>query len=292
MTPLTNLPAPKPRIGSGRAAGAAESAPRVFLRLRAAAGLTVMLAAGMLSACTIEMITPTVQPTNTATFTPELALSSLLPTIAEVPTKTSTITPTNTPDVLRPKEAGQRIFFDPLEDAITGWTVTKTDIGTVDFSGGMLVFTLNASYTSLVSELPKDFPSDLYIETTVQTLLCGEGPDTYGIIFRNSKDYSYRFAVTCYGQLRFERIKGSALEGATAWKETLGLLQGAPATNRIGVLVQGRIFRFFVGGIEVFSGQDPMSDSGGVGLFIRTEKSNVLSVGFEDLSVYTLKESP
>lgn len=291
MITLPSFPTPKTRIGSGRDTGAAKSAPRVSIRLRGAAGLTAMLAVGMLSACTIEMITPTVQPTNTATFTPELVLSSLLPTIAEVPTKTATITPTITPDVLRPAEAGQRIFFDPLEDAIAGWNLTKNDFGTVNFSGGMLVFTVNSPYTPLVSELPRDFPDDLYIETTVQTLLCGEGQDTFGIIFRNGKDYSYRYAVTCYGQLRFERFKGFEMEGASVWKDTLGLLQGAPATNRIGVLVQGRVFRFFVGGVEVFSGQDPMSDSGGVGLFIRTEKSNVLSVGFEDLSVYMLNES-
>ncbi len=201
------------------------------------------------------------------------------------------MTPTNTPEILRPAEAGQRIFFDPLEDAITGWSLTKTDFASVDFSGGMLVFTVNADHTSVVSELPRDFPADVYIEATVQTLLCGEGPDTFGVIFRNRKDYHYRFAVTCFGQLRFERFKGFEMEGASVWKETLGLLQGAPASNRIGVLVKDRIFRFFVGGVEVFSGQDPMSSSGGVGLFIRTEKSKVLSVGYEEISVYTLVES-
>jgi hypothetical protein len=153
------------------------------------------------------------------------------------------------------------------------------------------VFTLNVAYTSLVSELPRDFPADIYIEATVQTQLCGEGLGTFGIIFRNSKDYSYRYAVTCFGQLRFERFKGLNMDGATTWRETVGLLQGAPATNRIGVLVQGGIFRFFVGGVEVFSGHDPMSESGGLGLFIRTDKSKVLSVGFEEISVYTLVES-
>jgi hypothetical protein len=292
MIPISHFPSLKLRIESGRDPRRTESAPRFSIHRRIPAGLTALAAAGLLSACTIEMITPTVQPTNTPTFTPELALSSLLPTIAEGPTKTATSTPAATPDVLRPVEADQRIFYDPLDNAFAGWSVTKTEFGNVDFSGGMLVFTLNANYMSLVSELSKDFPSDLYIETTVQTLLCGEGPDTFGIVFRNGKEYSYRYAVTCFGQLRFEWFEGYVMRGATKWMDTLGLLQGAPATNRIGVLVRGRIFRFFVGGIEVFSGQDPMSDSGGIGLFIRTEKSKVLSVGFEDLSVYTLKESP
>jgi hypothetical protein len=258
----------------------------------ALARAAALLAAALLTGCTIELVTPTAEPTHTPTSTPELPLASLLPTLAEVPTEPATITPSPTPDVLLPVEADQRIFHDPLDDAITGWNLTKTETGTVDFSGGMLVFTANAAYLPLVSILPRDFPADIYIDVTVQTLLCGENFDTYGIVFRNGKDYSYRLAVTCFGQMRFERIKGSQVEGASVWRETLGLLQGAPATNRIGVLLRGQVFRFFVGGIEVFSGRDPVSDTGGVGLFIRTEKGKVLSVGFEDFSVYTLAEPP
>jgi hypothetical protein len=262
---------------------------RVDARIGAAAGL---LAAILLSGCTIELVTPTAEPTHTPTFTPDLPLSALLPTLEKIPTEPATITPSQTPDALLPAEADQRIFYDPLDDAITGWNLKKTETGTIDFSGGMLVFTANAAYTPLVSILPRDFPADIYIDVTVQTLLCGEDFDTYGIVFRNGKDYSYRLAVTCFGQMRFERIKGSQVEGASVWKKTLGLLQGAPATNRIGVLLRGPDFRFFVGGIEVFSGRDPVSDTGGVGLFIRTEKGKVLSVGFDEISVYTLTESP
>ncbi len=254
-------------------------------------GAAALIAAALLTGCTIELVTPTAEPTRTPTFTPDLPLSALLPTLEEIPTEPATITPSQTPDALRPAEAGQRIFHDPLDDTINGWNLTKTETGTVDFSGGMLVFTTNAAYTSLVSLLPREFPADIYIDATVQTLLCGEDFDTFGIIFRNGKDYSYRLAVTCFGQMRFERIKGTELENATVWRETLGLLRGAPATNRIGVLLRGSIFRFFVGGIEVFSWRDPVSPTGGLGLFIRTEKGKVLSVGFDEISVYTLAES-
>ncbi|MBN1438264.1 MAG: hypothetical protein JW929_02550 [Anaerolineales bacterium] len=272
--------------------GAVKPEAERLRRIRVSEFFYAVIAAGMLSACTIEMITPTVRPTNAATVTPELPLASLLPTIAAEPTETATIPPTVTPDVLRPAEAGQRIFHDALDNSDAGWSVATTSAGTVDFSSGMLVFALKIPYTSLVSELSVVFPADVYIEATVQTLLCGEGWETFGIIFRNGKEYSYRYAVTCFGQLRFERYKGTSLDGPSAWRETLGLLQGAPATNRIGVLIQGRLFRFFVGGIEVFAGQDPMSDSGGAGLFIRTDKSGVFSVGFDDFSVYALNESP
>lgn len=259
-------------------------------RIPAGAALAALAGAVTLSACSIEMITPTAALTPSGTPTAELPLESLLPTILENPTATPTIAPTDTPDPDKPPETGQRIFFDPLDGELSGWTLSRNDAGSVGFSSGMLVFTVNTSYTSLVSELPREIPTDAYVEVTVQTLLCGEGVDTLGIVFRRANDYSYRFAITCFGQLRFERFKGFDMEGASAWKDTLGLLQGAPAENRIGVLFRQNLFRFFVGGVEVFSGQDPTSLSGGLGLFIRTEKSKSLSVGFTNLSVYTLKE--
>jgi hypothetical protein len=82
------------------------------------------------------------------------------------------------------------------------------------------------------------------------------------------------------------------MEAASAWKDTIGLLQGAPAANRIGLLLQGSIFRFFVNGAEVYSRSDTVSASGGVGLFDKSEKSQMLSVGFDDLAIYTLSSSP
>jgi hypothetical protein len=255
------------------------------------ARIAAAFALGALSGCTIEMVTPTAAPSPTETATPELPLTALLPTIAPADTDTATPSATATPDLLRPKEANQRIFYDPLDDNMSGWVWSESPAGSVGFSDGLFVFTLNASYTQLTAELPREVPDDLYVEATAQTLLCGEGYDTYGIMFRHTKNYSYRFAVTCAGQLRFERYKGAAIEGATIWKDTLGLLPGAPATNRIGVLMQGRLFRFFVGGVEVLTAQDPVSPSGNVGLFVHTEKSSSFSAGFEDLSVYTVSES-
>jgi hypothetical protein len=249
------------------------------------------LAAAILTSCSIEMITPTVKPTVTPTPTVELPLASLLPTIAPVPSRTPTVTATSTPELLRPAEAGERYFHDSMDDPVSGWTLTNKESGSVAYSSGMLVFTVNGSYTPLVSELPREIPEDAYIEATVQTLLCGEGVDTFGIIFRNGREYSYRYAATCNGRLRFEAFKGSTMAGVSVWRDAPGWLQGAPASNRMGVLIRGRFFRFFVNGVEIFPGQDPMSYNGGVGLFAHTEKSKTLSVGFDDLTVYALKET-
>jgi len=250
--------------------------------------LIILLAGGLLSACRIESLTPTLNLPPTNSPTTELPLASLLPTLGEVATETPGRTPTWTPMVARPPEVGERIFYDPMDDNRFGWTLAKSERGSAAFSNGMLVFTASTLFASLSSTLPKEIPSDGYIEVTVQTILCGAGIDTFGIIFRNQGNHSYRYAITCRGQLRLERYAGFDLEGASDWQDTLGLLHGAPAANRIGVLLRGNVFRFFVNGAEAFSRHDPVNASGGVGLFVKSEKSQMLSVGFDDLVIYKL----
>lgn len=274
-----------------RTAGRADGGGRGGLRAAVGIISIVLLAGGILSGCRIEPLAPTVQVSPTLTPTTEQPLASLLPTLGGVTPETPAPTATVTPMISRPPAAGERLFYDPLDDNSNGWMLPKTEAGSAAFSNGWLVFTVGAPYTPLSSTLPNAFPSDVYIEVTVQTILCGAGVDTFGIVFRNQGDHSYRYAVTCRGQLRMERYGGDTLEGASVWQETLGLLQGAPAANRIGVLLQGTIFRFFVNGAEVFSSHDPVSASGGLGLFAKSEKSQMLSVGFDDLAVYTVASS-
>jgi hypothetical protein len=271
-----------------------ERAGRGTRRWGCAAGrnlLMVILAGGLLSACRIESLTPTPKLPPTTTPTAELPLTSLLPTIGGVVTESPTPASTVPPMVALPPEAGERVFYDPLNDNRFGWTLVKTAGGSASFANGLLVFTASTPFTMLSSTLPIEIPADGYIEVTVQTILCGAGIDMFGIIFRNQGNHSYRYALTCRGQMRWERYTGPDLEGASVWTDTLGLLQGAPATNRIGVLLQGNIFRFFVNGAEAFSKSDPVNASGGMGLFVKSEKSQMLSVGFDDLAVYQLASS-
>jgi hypothetical protein len=250
--------------------------------------LWLPLIGGMITACSIEPITPTEEVPAAATPTAELPLASLLPTLEPAPTETVENTPTSTTVPALPAGVGEPIFHDPLDDNSSGWLLTQSAQESNAFSNGMFLFTVSVPYTPLISTLNRSFPDDMYIEVTVHTVLCGEGVDTFGIVFRAQRDQSYRYAVTCKGELRLERYSGEAYVNPNPWKEAPGLLQGAPADNRIGILIRGNAFQFFVGGTEVYSARDPVILAGGIGLFIHTEKSKMLSVGFDELSVYSL----
>lgn len=79
-----------------------------------------ILAAGFLSGCRIDSLTPTARPSPTTTPTTELMLSSLLPTLGGAATETPAPTATLTPIVTLPDGVGERIFSDPLDENRSG----------------------------------------------------------------------------------------------------------------------------------------------------------------------------
>jgi hypothetical protein len=249
----------------------------------AAAGLMILLAG-----CRIEPITPTPEATPTLTPTVPLPLASLLPTLESTPSLPPEETATPTPASPLPPETGQEFFLDRLESNASGWPLTGGGAGSIYFANEMLSFTVRDPYTSLFSIAPRSFPDDLYVEVTAVTTFCGSKDDTFGILFRAQPVRYYRYAVTCSGMIRLEKFTDGSMN-ANAWQEAPALLRGAPAENRIGVLAKGRSFHFFVNGIETYIASEPVIPSGGLGLFVRTGKSSLMTVSFRDLSVYALK---
>lgn len=260
------------------------SAPRVHW---AAALLFAVLASG----CKIEPLTPTSTPTATSTVTPIVQLELLLPTLADTATPVPTATMTPTPQVVLPDQAGELLFEDSLDDNQNGWILKNGPLGAMTFGDGLFTFTVRTQYTSFTSIFPKDVPSDAYVEVTTRSVLCGKAEDTFGIIFRDYGNRSYRFAIACSGKVRVERYFGLSLESVSGWKDAPGLLPGAPAENRIGVVMQGADFHLFVAGVEAFAFHEPALIKGRTGLFAKTDKSNLLTVAFSHFAVYTLKNT-
>ncbi len=265
---------------------------RGIRRRTAAPGRSVawLLLLPLLAGCHIEPITPTAAASPSVTPTKQLPLASLLPTLDRTATAQPPAVPSPTAESRLPPGIGSIIFRDPMDSNHSEWPLSSDSAGSASFTSGMFTFTVRTPRTSILSVLPRDFPSDVYVEVTVTTEFCGADLDAYGILFRVQTERNYRMAFTCSGQIHLERDLGFILEGAKAWQPAPGLLSGAPAENRIGLLIRGSEFRVFAAGLEVYSTNEPLIPSGRLGLFARTEKSNLLTVAFRDLVVYSLAQ--
>jgi hypothetical protein len=245
----------------------------------------------LLSGCKIEPLAAGVTLTPSAKGQNPLPLTSLLPTLAVtsvVATQPTVSTPTA--QLFLAPQAQTLLLNDDFSSNSSAWQMDESAQGALDIARGNLIMTARAPYTTLEARLPASIPNDFYAEVTVRTGLCGTDNDSFGMVFRRSKEEEYRLVVTCRGQMRFEHLNGATLTGANLWATASALLTGAPAENRIGVLAQGMEFKFFANGVACFSYRDPSLGSGKFGLFIRTEKSQLLTVSFDDLSVYSVKE--
>jgi hypothetical protein len=260
------------------------------MRFNAFVGAWVLFASVLLGGCKIEPMAAGVTLTPSPTAGSVLPLSSLLPTLSatsEIATLPTAATPTA--HLYLSPNIDSLILKDEFASNENGWQLAVGTQGVTSLSDGEMVMTARASYTTLEAFLPSSIPQDFFAEITMRPILCRADNDSFGLAFRIQGNEEYRLVITCTGQMRFEHNTGGVLIGANLWTKSKSLLPGAPAENRIGVLARGMSFQFFANGAACFSYNDPILKTGKIGLFIRTEKGQLMTVAFDDLSVYSLK---
>jgi hypothetical protein len=260
------------------------------MRFKVLIGAWILFASALLGGCKIEPMAEGVTLTPSPTVGPVLPLSSLLPTLAataEIATLPTAATPTA--HLYLSPNIDSLLLKEEFASSVNGWQLPVSTQGVASLSDGDLVMTARTSFATLEALLPASIPQDFFAEVTMRTILCRADNDSYGLAFRIQGNEEYRLVITCAGQMRFEHTVGGVLMGANLWTKSTNLLSGAPAENRIGVLARGMGFQFFANGAACFSYNDPILKSGKLGLFIRTEKGQLMTVAYDDLSVYSLK---
>ncbi|NUM43640.1 MAG: hypothetical protein HUU38_02955 [Anaerolineales bacterium] len=240
----------------------------------------------VLSACqTVETFLPT--PTPTATATPT---QTPTPTIIWFP---PTNTPTPFPTVEIPPTPDQRAGIGELlysDDFSTGegWPLLTSARGNVALSPNRLTLTVFEPRALVSSVLQGVVFGDFYLEITAQTSLCS-GEDQYGVLFRAASQADfYRFALSCDGQTRLDRLVGGVASSPQTWMFTSAVPVGPAGTVRLAVWAVGREMRFFINDQFQFSINDPMISSGGIGVFARAAGETAMTVNFSELEVYAV----
>jgi hypothetical protein len=245
----------------------------------------IVLLCGLFACAPLPAIQPTLEPvfdtqTPAATDTPTATIVWFPPT--STPATLSQLEASPTPEE-RPG-TGEIIFKDDFSDA-SFWQTASSDQAGAIIDINRLTLVIRAPKTSIISLRNKPMLTNFYAEVTARTNLCS-GNDDYGMLFRaaSGADY-YRFALSCDGTIRVDRIRegqSSPLQLATPSGDAP---PGSPGETRIGVWVSGNEMRFFLNGRYQFSATDPLFGSGAIGFFARSGGDNAVSVSFSDLVV-------
>lgn len=225
-------------------------------------------------------------PTPTPTIT--TALTSTVIWFPPTPTATliaPTLVPSPTPET-RPL-IGSVILEDDFSDT-TSWLSSQTTTGTIGLIDHEITLALSQPKGYLYSVRSNPHFNNFYAEITASPSLCS-AEDQYGLLLRfNSASSFYRFALSCNGQLRLDRIVSGTASSPQDWLPSSSVPSAAPSNSRLGVWALDNEMRFFVNDQFQFAIHDPMLTSGAIGVFVRSRGETAVTVSFSDFIVYTL----
>ncbi|UCE00953.1 MAG: hypothetical protein JSV42_09645 [Chloroflexota bacterium] len=221
--------------------------------------------------------TQTVSPTQTIEWFPATS----------TPTKVPTLPVTPTPEFLT--DVGGVIFSDDFSNP-DHWTLGQTQFGNIALGINELTIAIAEPKGYDFSVRDEPILSDFYLEITTSPTLCRD-EDQYGILFRMSSpgDF-YRYAVSCDGRVRLDRIVQGSASSPQPWINSSALPPGAPITSVLGVWARGNELRLFINDQLQFSLSDPLLPSGNLGLFARSMGDTAVTVNFSELVVWSLEQ--
>ena len=242
-----------------------------------------------LAACLPIMTPPPPIPSETAapteTPTPTIVWFPPTPTYTPIPTSTAIGTPT----VEASPEHGALIFSDDFSDPAP-WTLGRRQAGSAALGKNELSIAVTQPKGYMFSIRPEPVLSDFYLEITASPSIC-RGEDQYGLLLRFSSDANYyRFALTCDGRTRLDRIYQGNASAPQAPIYSGAVPPGAPSISRLAVQAKGKEMNFYINNEYQFTIRDGTLTKGSIGVFARAAGQDAMTVNFSDLAVYEIGE--
>lgn len=243
-----------------------------------------------LSGCISYPVKPTSIPSSTAIPVSNTPTETI---VWFPPTATTTIypTPVITPTVdLRP-QVGDLILNDDFTDPAP-WQLVHSNTTSVALGQEEITLALNQPGGYLFTLRDEPVLRDFYLEITVSPSLC-RAEDEYGLLLRVSPSLDfYRFSLSCDGQTRLDKYYQGRASSPQPFMMSGAIPPGAPSQSRLAVWLQGKEMHFFSNGEHLFSVNDPSITAGTLGVFIRSDGENAVTVSFSELEIYSADAGP
>jgi hypothetical protein len=132
--------------------------------------------------------------------------------------------------------------------------------------------------------------SDFFIETTFRTGDECSGLDRYGLLLRSpDPNEGYVFAFSCDGRYRLYAWDGT-YTGLVEWTSNSNIKRGPEATNKMGVLMEGRTIKLYANGTLLVELENQKFDSGSFGIFVASGNTPNFTAYADDLSLWELED--
>lgn len=234
-----------------------------------------------LAGCGLQPATPFPSETPTLTHTPTQTIVWFPSTDTPTPIPTVELTPT--PDIHH--QLGPLILQDDFSSG-EAWPQAATISSSIAVVNQHLTLVVSNEGGYIYTLRKSPYLKDFYAEITADTNLC-RGQDEYGLIVRAISNSSYyRFALTCNGTAKVERLLRGVLSLSIPPLITGAVPPCSPSTSRLAVWAQGEQLRFYANDQLLFDLNDRALTAGSIGVFVHAQQDSVLSVSFSDLEIY------
>ena len=223
-------------------------------------------------------VLPTLTATTTISWFPATSTRTPLPTLLDTPT----------PEIL--PGLSDLLFSDHFNQP-TLWDLSPSDGSSSIISGNRLTMSIpgGANQVNLTSLRKDPILNDFYASIAVHLSLC-KAKDQYNLLFRLTSNMDfYRFSAACTGEVRLERVVAGKPFVIKDWLTSPDAPLGAPGEVKLGVWASGRDLRFYLNDHFQFSVNDGTFPQGSLGVSIRPDSQDSMTVGFSNLDVYTLE---
>lgn len=223
------------------------------------------------------------EATPTVTSTPETPAEN---------TPTATVTPTETQSPDDPAASlGSPAWTQDFSGSSSAWDGGTNTNASFETKDGALTITAlqGAGWHSWYVSSPK--LKNAYLEATIQMSNCS-GADHFGLAFRGTSDWQqfYFMGLTCDGQWGFYRMApGVNIIPIKAYQTADQLSDGTNNPHRIGVLMDGSNFTFYINGEEVGTASDStFPNEGYTGFMIAFVNNPGFTVKVNELKYWNL----
>jgi len=224
--------------------------------------------------------TTTPEPTSTSTPSPTAAV-----------TATATLSPTPTQPSTDPRlHLGSPTWQDTF-DTVANWPLYEDEHVRFEIEGGLLRMTAFNPDSWDGWMLTWANVGDIYLEMSVTTGDCG-GLDHYGLMLRSSSTdkgfVGYLFGLSCNGRYSLRIWNGEAYRTLVGWTQSDRIIQGARATNRIGIWSEGNRLRLYANGSLLTEVTDSTYSTGLFGVFVGSANTRDFTVEVPEIVYWAL----
>jgi len=232
----------------------------------------------LLGSCLPPRATPIPDSVSTASPSPSATVLWFPPTAT--PKRDTPLPPTATPN-RRP--GVRRLLAEDDFSSADAWDTAESDNASAIVSRNRITLAIQPGIY-LVSMNRKLTLSDFYAEITARVSLCKDN-DSYGILFRANGGAYYRYALSCNGDARLDRISNGRRIPLQPPIPSADAPPGSPGETRIGVWAVGPEMRFFLNGRYQFTVVDPTLSEGAIGVFAKSGGDTAVTIAFSDLQI-------